>query len=132
MSEEIQEIRNWLIIARKLESHIEYEKALNFIETLLSHISTLEERVEKLDLVLQSLTPGGSEFVNDPKRCIEYVKDIREDQFRLIKKFATERNYFESRLKRLQEAVDEHKSTPPNIRLTMKHDVKLYKVRDEV
>lgn len=35
----IQEIKDWLIVARKLESHIEYEKALNFIEYLLSQNS---------------------------------------------------------------------------------------------
>lgn len=32
--------------------------------------------VRRFDLALQSLTPGGSEFVRDPERCVAYVKDL--------------------------------------------------------
>src|ERR1700721_1554837 len=35
---------------------------------------------------LESLTPSGSEFVNDPKRCAEFAKD----QMRTVVKFAGE------------------------------------------
>lgn len=35
----------------------------------------LLERCQQLDMALQSLTPGGSEYVGDPDRCIAVVKD---------------------------------------------------------
>ncbi len=35
----------------------------------------LLERVKALDVALQSLTPGGSEYVGDPDRCVAYVQD---------------------------------------------------------
>ena len=33
----------------------------------------LLERCQKLDMALQSLTPGGSEYVGQPERCTAYV-----------------------------------------------------------
>ena len=35
----------------------------------------LLERCRKLDMALQSLTPGGSEYVGDPDRCVAYAKE---------------------------------------------------------
>ena len=35
----------------------------------------LLERCQKLDMALQSLTPGGSEYVGDPDRCVARAKD---------------------------------------------------------
>ena len=32
-------------------------------------------RCGKLDMALQSLTPGGSEYVGDPDRCVAYAKE---------------------------------------------------------
>lgn len=34
-------------------------------------------RCRKLDLALQSLTPGGSEYVGDPDRCVKFVRDSK-------------------------------------------------------
>lgn len=68
-----------------------------------------ESRIKEFDLALQSLTPSGSEFVNDPQRCVEIVRQIRDGHLELIHKFAKRANDFESRLKKLQEAVDSHK-----------------------
>lgn len=31
-------------------------------------------RCRKLDMALQSLTPGGSEYVGDPERCVAHAK----------------------------------------------------------
>jgi hypothetical protein len=49
-----------------------------------------EYKVEYYDKLLQSLTPGGSEFVNDPERCLAYIKrelfagsEARKDRVRL-------------------------------------------------
>ena len=36
------------------------------------------EEIRKWSLALQSLTPGGSEYVDDPERCVQAVKDIRD------------------------------------------------------
>lgn len=35
----------------------------------------LLNRCKVLDMALQSLTPGGSEYVGDPLRCVEHVQD---------------------------------------------------------
>lgn len=31
------------------------------------------------DIALQSLTPGGSDYVAAPDRCVEYVRDFKAD-----------------------------------------------------
>jgi hypothetical protein len=36
---------------------------------------------------LEGLTPGGSEFVNNPEGCAAFVRDKMEQQHRLIVKF---------------------------------------------
>lgn len=40
-------------------------------------------RCRKLDMALQSLTPGGSEYVGDPERCVKRVREIIE-QYRAM------------------------------------------------
>ncbi len=42
--------------------------------------------------VLESLTPGGSEFVDDPGWCGAWIRNVRSNQLRLIKKFKRERD----------------------------------------
>lgn len=37
-------------------------------------------------LALQSLTPGGSEYVDDPARCVAFVRDTRTSQHETIKR----------------------------------------------
>ena len=39
----------------------------------------LLERCRTLDMALQSLTPGGSEYVGDPDRCVAYAQTFRDD-----------------------------------------------------
>ena len=39
----------------------------------------LLERCQTLDMALQSLTPGGSEYVGDPERCVEFAKSFKAD-----------------------------------------------------
>ena len=47
----------------------------------------LLERCQRLDMVLQSLTPGSSEYVGDPDRCAAYAMRFQDDaiQWRLHK-----------------------------------------------
>jgi hypothetical protein len=35
----------------------------------------LLKRCKELDMALQSLTPGGSEYVGDPQRCVQRARD---------------------------------------------------------
>lgn len=37
------------------------------------------------ELALQSLTPGGSEYVNNPAACVAYVKELRLSHFKHVK-----------------------------------------------
>lgn len=43
---------------------------------------------ERAMLALESLTPGGSEFVGDPDECVKFVRRSREQQFEAIKHLA--------------------------------------------
>ena len=40
-----------------------------------AEITRVRAEVERRDLALQSLTPKGSEYVNDPDRCVAYVRE---------------------------------------------------------
>jgi len=35
-------------------------------------------------LALESLTPGGSEFVKDPERCVKFIRNVRENEKKLL------------------------------------------------
>ena len=50
-----------------------------------------EARAEPM-LALESLTPGGSEFVGDVQRCVAHVKEQQRRQHELIVKFKKERD----------------------------------------
>ena len=39
-------------------------------------VDLLLGRCQALDIALQSLTPGGSEYVGDPDRCVAFAKDL--------------------------------------------------------
>ena len=47
---------------------------------------------EKAMRTLESLTPSGSEFVNDPERCAAWVKEVRSHQWKAIVRFNLERD----------------------------------------
>ena len=44
-----------------------------------------ERRAVALDRALQSLTPGGSEFVHDPDRCVAFVQEARASEMLALK-----------------------------------------------
>ena len=50
---------------------------------------------DKWRLALESLTPGGSEFVNDLDRCLEYVNAQRNRQHEMLVKAIKERKAIE-------------------------------------
>jgi phospholipid N-methyltransferase len=47
----------------------------NLIDSKPSYEELLTSRVNLMRM-LESLTPGGSEFYNDPEACVEYVKRV--------------------------------------------------------
>jgi hypothetical protein len=58
-------------------------------DTAQTSLNEAQKRIEQLDrcrLALESLTPQGSEFVNDPERCVEYVRAARTLQHQQILK----------------------------------------------
>ena len=77
-------------------------------EDALDRIADLRTALEQpmqpcaWSLALQSLTPGGSEYVDDPPRCVAYVREARESQHRvllgLVKRMHTERRLLDDAL----------------------------------
>ena len=55
-------------------------------------------KLTRLDRLFQSLTPGGSEYVNDPERCVAFVKTVREQHMYLISKFKKEADALRAQL----------------------------------
>lgn len=54
---------------------------------------------------LESLTPSGSEFVNDVERCVAFVKSSQESQHRTIVNFSSRAKAAEERHERLKRNV---------------------------
>lgn len=65
------------------------------------------EKVARYDLALQSLTPGGSEYVGDPERCVQFVKDTRQMQHETIVKAVKERKAAEAERDGMRGRLDE-------------------------
>jgi hypothetical protein len=61
-------------------------------------IAAKDARIREWALALQSLTPGGSEYVDDPTRCVAFVREARELQHRVIGKLKRERDEARSSL----------------------------------
>lgn len=67
---------------------------------------TLERERDEARRAIESLTPNGSEFVNDPKACVEYVKQNRHHLWESIKRFKYRSDALERRNAALVEAVE--------------------------
>ena len=62
------------------------EHNAQFIALARTALPQLAQRVVDLEKQLESLTPGGSEFYNDPERCIQWVKDRLATVSKQVKK----------------------------------------------
>jgi hypothetical protein len=51
---------------------------------LQARLAAAEAKGHEWALALQSLTPGGSEYVDDPARCVGFVRETRESQHQAI------------------------------------------------
>jgi len=80
--------------------------------------SRLKDENEKIKRLLHDLTPGGSEFYNDPEYCAKWIRDNRtENHYSLAKiiaelkgenaQLAIKLNGAESRVKALQDFINE-------------------------
>lgn len=54
------------------------------------------------DKALISLTPGGSEFVDDPQRCVEFIKEVQKSMKRTIISQKKELDKLEVALRRIR------------------------------
>lgn len=57
-----------------------------------------EEKYKKVMRALESLTPSGSEFVDDPERCVAFVKSYRETMMNVIRQTKIELNELKEKL----------------------------------
>ena len=64
----------------------------------------MENKAQKL---LESLTPGGSEFFDDPEYCVKYVKEYEESLWRSIKNLVVQKNKLIKENLELLEALKE-------------------------
>lgn len=62
------------------------------LAAIIKQRDTAHEEARKWKLALHSVTPGGSEFIDDPERCVNYVRDARSSLFENMGKFKQERD----------------------------------------
>ena len=72
-------------------------------------IAALEAEVARLLCHLESLTPGGSEFHNDPARCVAWVRERLSGVIKQVQK----RKTAEAENVRLREAINHVEWTSP-------------------
>jgi hypothetical protein len=77
-----------------------FEEAADLIA---AHVA---EEIKPYDLALQSLTPGGSEFVRNPERCAKFARERRDSANAAMKKAIIERNELRSENERLRQMLD--------------------------
>lgn len=68
-------------------------------------LAAAEAERKRYDMALQSLTPGGSEYVSDPERCVEHVRERLHAQHDLIKKWKLAKDVAERDAEYLRETV---------------------------
>lgn len=66
----------------------------------------VEEKTKELVLLFESLTPGGSEFYNDPKACAAYIKETVQSIPKTILGFKKRAEEVEERSRGLLEALE--------------------------
>ena len=84
----MSEIRRYLMQSPIVGASVEYVEARDH-----------DAEVRRYDLALQSLTPGGSEFVRDPERCVEFVRQARDEEHKALMAA-------KAKVKRMREAGD--------------------------
>lgn len=62
------------------------------IAELRAELAARDQRVAEQAKMLHDLTPGGSEYVDNPKRCFDWIQDHMSDLLRDAVRLAKERN----------------------------------------
>lgn len=57
----------------------------DLIRLIAAALLDVQRDGDQYRLALESLTPGGSEFVSDAQRCVEYVRRIKSDYVAAMK-----------------------------------------------
>jgi hypothetical protein len=64
------------------------------IPDLWAKLEQAEQERDTWKKSFHSVTPGGSEYTNDPQACVDFVRKSRSDQHEAILKFKQERDQF--------------------------------------
>jgi hypothetical protein len=92
------------IIGRDCFNHIECEYITNQMQGECDYESVKQDN-EKLNKLLYELTPGGSEFVNDPEYCALFAKEQINSVPSVIMPFKRENEKLKEENKMLLEAL---------------------------
>ena len=74
---------------------------------LFNYAQALDWHIDALDKAIVSLTPGGSEFVEDADYCVKYVKEFQAAQHRMILDLVKEKNQLKDALKEFLKVITE-------------------------
>lgn len=76
--------------------------------TLMRELKSEECGIDRVAvLALESLTPGGSEFVGDVQKCLDHIRERRAAADGLIKRYKLERDAADEEAKLLQKMIDD-------------------------
>ena len=112
--------KGWMNLERWWRNHAEQVKAERdkwmgqFDKAEHRGLAYMEER-DRYDRALQSLTPGGSEFVHDPERCVAFVQQARRGEMETMRRLAAklkEYEAFNEPLKRVYNENTAEEATP--------------------
>lgn len=67
-----------------------------------------EDLLTRYKRALEGLTPGGSEFVNEPERCAQSVRDGIESKWRVLKSHARRIHELQAELARKDQEYGEN------------------------
>lgn len=76
------------------------------LHRLSAELEKVKAQVQRRDLLLQSLTPGGSEYVNAPERCAAYAQKVKRDQHEHIVQVTKRAKEAEAERDALRERID--------------------------
>lgn len=79
---------------------------------------------------LESLTPGGSEFVGDIQRCVEHVRHSRANQIKIMRDWIKRRNKQDVAVRALLEAARPHLFEDARILEAYKRVAELFNTKD--
>jgi hypothetical protein len=74
------------------------------IEDLI--LDTVYQAASQYRMALESLTPGGSEFYDDPDRCVSFVKDHDQSQHRHLIELVKIRNQQDNLIRDLKSQIE--------------------------